>query len=148
VRLALVLCLLLPCAVRADLYRWVDPENGSVRFSNYAPPEPAGRVEVVPYSGPGVPRAPVDAVAKSAAKPSALAALEAQWRLIKQTLEALFNQPDFERAGSGLAEHAEAYRAVRAEMDRVDPAGAARRRAEDEPLLARLTRGLNAQMKK
>ena len=44
----------------ADLYRWVDPETGSVKFSSYPPPwfgdaakeARAPKVEVIPAGGP------------------------------------------------------------------------------------------------
>ena len=58
-RIAVALCLILlfragPAA--ADLYRWVDPESGSVKFSSYPPPwygdeakqRHAPKVEVIP----------------------------------------------------------------------------------------------------
>jgi hypothetical protein len=43
-------------AAAADLYRWVDPDSGSVKFSNYPPPwygdqgkdQRAPKVEVIP----------------------------------------------------------------------------------------------------
>ena len=46
-------------AAAADLYRWVDPESGSVKFSSYPPPwfgDPAKervapKVEVIPERG-------------------------------------------------------------------------------------------------
>ena len=45
----------------ADLYRWVDPETGSVKFSSYPPPwygdekaeKRAPKVEHIPPRGPG-----------------------------------------------------------------------------------------------
>ena len=54
----LALAFLLLCsAAQADLYRWVDPETGSVKISNTPPPwyERSGgpAVERVPYQGPG-----------------------------------------------------------------------------------------------
>ena len=48
--------LLLCSAAQADLYRWVDPESGSIKFSNSPPPwyeTPNGpKVERVPYAPP------------------------------------------------------------------------------------------------
>ncbi len=71
-------------AAAADLYRWVDPESGSVKFSNYPPPwfgDPAKerrspKVEVIPdsVSAPAAkPPADADPAAKGAAprKPEA-----------------------------------------------------------------------------
>ena len=44
-------------AAQADLFRWIDPETGSVKISNTPPPwyERSGgpAVERVPYQGPG-----------------------------------------------------------------------------------------------
>jgi hypothetical protein len=137
----LFLVLLFPVAALADLYRWVDRETGSVRLSNYPPGASASQVEVIRYVPPGAPRPPQEP-AKPAPKPSSLAALETQWRTLKQALETLPSQADFSRAGGGFAQQADAYRAVRAELDRVDPAGAARRRAEDQTLMQRLGTGL------
>ena len=68
----------------ADLYRWVDPETGSIKFSSYPPPwfgDPARerrapKVEVIPdrssapSSGPK-PEDQATPAAKPAAKPAA-----------------------------------------------------------------------------
>ena len=62
-RLAMLIAALLwadPAA--ADLYRWVDPETGSVKFSSYPPPwygdeaqeRRAPKVEVIPARGNAV----------------------------------------------------------------------------------------------
>ena len=70
--------------VAADLYRWVDPETGSIKFSSYPPPwhgDPtqerrAPKVEVIPErsrapsSGPK-PDEEARLEAKPAAKPAA-----------------------------------------------------------------------------
>jgi len=83
----------LACAVpyagpaAADLYRWVDPETGSVKFSNYPPPwhgDPelerrAPKVEVIPErsSAPSSgPRPEAEAKPKPVAKPEPAAAKE------------------------------------------------------------------------
>ncbi len=142
--LLLLAFLLAPAAAHADLYRWVDPQTGSVKFSNYPPLVPVANVERIPYVNPAAaPAAPREA-AKPAASP--LAGLVARWRELRQALDSLPTQGDFDRAGAGLRQQAEAYQAVRAELDRIDPAGAARRRAEDEPLLVKLARGIQAQV--
>lgn len=52
--------LLLPAIAQADMYRWIDRETGSVKFSNTPPPwfgDPEKerknpRVEVIRYRGP------------------------------------------------------------------------------------------------
>jgi len=62
---ALAFLVLLPAA-HADLYRWVDPETGSVKLSNSPPPwydTPNGpKVERVPYAPPA-PKPAADAAA-------------------------------------------------------------------------------------
>ena len=52
---------------------------------------------------------------------------------------------DFNRAGEGIRQHIEAYEAVRVELDRLDPAGAARRRSESTSLIDKLKQGFAAQ---
>jgi len=135
--------------VQADLYRWIDRETGSVKFSNtpppwYGDPEKARRapaVEVIPYRGPAV-RKPAAAEKPAAA---AVAALEARWAELVRFFGELPPTTDFSRAGTGIRQQIEAYEALSAELDRLDPAGAARRRAQDAGVLETLRRGLEAQ---
>jgi hypothetical protein len=62
----------------ADLYRWVDPETGSVKFSSYPPPwygdenqeKRSPKVEHIPPRGPGGSEKP-EAAPEPAAKPPA-----------------------------------------------------------------------------
>ena len=136
----------------ADLYRWVDPETGSVKFSSYPPawygdPEQekrAPKVEHIPERKPG-PAAPESA--PGAAPATSLEALEARRKQVMQQLTVLPAQKDFQRAGAGIKQHLEAYAAVSAEMDRLDPRGAEMRRAEAQPLLEKLVQGLRSQLK-
>ena len=148
-RLAFVFAILLAAAgpAAADLYRWVDPETGSVKFSSYPPPwygDPekerrAPKVERIPE------RKAAPAAEPSPPQASALEPLEAQRKRLLQQLSALPGRDDFERAGAGLKQQLEAYQALSAELDRVDPKGAAARRAETQPLMDRLVEGLRAQ---
>ena len=158
-RLALAVAMLaLAGAAAADLYRWVDPESGSVKFSSYPPPwygDPekerrAPKVEHLP-AGYGSPQAvsEPDAAGKPAAQAPAaaalsfaLSALEARRKAIMQLLAGLPQREDFARSGAGLQQHMLAYQAVAAEMDRLDPKGAAARRAEAQPLIDKLREGL------
>jgi hypothetical protein len=115
------LAVLFVCSVaHADLYRWVDPETGSVKLSSAPPPwyERGGgpQVEVIPYAGPG---------AKPAAGSAGLS--QARWR---ELLLAVSLQPTRE----GL----QALATLGTELDRVDPAGAAQRKSELTGLVARL----------
>jgi hypothetical protein len=153
-RLVLMIACLAALPAHADLYRWVDPQTGSVKFSSYPPPwfgdqalEPgAPATEVIVYHAPGAarPAAPV----KPSAVASALAALETRLAGLTQFFSALPSNQDFSRAGSGIQQQLEAYQALRAELDRIDPAGAARRRAQEAGVIETLRRGLEAQFGK
>ena len=150
-RSALLIALLSAAPAYADLYRWVDPQTGSVKYSSYPPPwfgHPALELnapatEVVVYRPPGAPR-PAEP-AKPAASSSLLAALEARLAGLTQFFSALPPTTDFSRAGSGIQQQLEAYQAVAAELDRLDPAGAARRRQQEVGFMETLRRGLEAQ---
>jgi len=133
-----VVLLFVALPAHADLYRWVDPQTGTVKLSNLPPANPEIQPEVVPYRGPG--GLPAQPAAAKAADTGVVATLEARWRSLLAELAVLPERPDFERGGEGLRQHLENYEAARAELDRVDPAGAKRRQAEEAPLLERLSR--------
>jgi hypothetical protein len=143
----------------ADLYRWVDPESGSIKFSSYPPPwygdsvksRRAPKVELIPgeRSAPSTQKA-----ATATAKPTPAAArgegedgggpLDT---LRKELLRKLGvpSGADFQRGADGLKQQLEAYDAVAKELDRIDPKGAARRRAESQSVLDKIREGLRAQ---
>jgi len=121
---------------RADLYRWIDPDSGSVKLSSMPPSDPRVRAEVIRYGGP-VP-------AKPAAPDAAVTSLETRWREMAATITGLTAQ-DLAGGGAKLRQYFEAYEALRVELDRQDPGGAARRRAESASVLERLRAGLGAQ---
>lgn len=154
-RSLLLFAMLVATPAYADLYRWVDPQTGSVKFSSYAPPwfgQPALEIsapatEVVVYRPPGAPKPAAEPVKPSAAA-SVLAALESRLAGLTQFFSALPSNTDFSRAGSGIQQQLEAYQAVAAELDRLDPAGAARRRQQEVGFIETLHRGLEAQFKK
>ena len=106
----------------ADLYRWVDPESGSVKFSSTPPPwyeRGAGpEVERVPCSAPAA-RVPDNPWATP----------RARWLGMLRTVAL---EPTRERL--------EALQALRQELDRLDPAGAAARRAEQGEVARKLER--------
>jgi len=138
----------------ADLYRWVDPQTGSVKFSSYPPPWfgdqalelRAPATEVIVYHAPGAPKPA--APAKPSAAASILAALETRLAGLTQFFSALPSNQDFSRAGSGIQQQLEAYQALSAELDRIDPAGAARRRAQEVGVIETMRRGWEAQFAK
>ena len=146
----------------ADLYRWIDPETGSVKFSNQPPLIVPGQrlpanVEVLPYKPLGyvAPQAgaapkPAAAAPAAAAAPSAptgaLGALESRWRSMLESFTGI-TRADFDRSADAFKQQAEAYSAVSAELDRMDPAGAARRRAaeaEKSGVIEQIFKGLSA----
>jgi len=149
----LAYCLLLAALpAHADLYRWVDPQSGSVKFSSLPPPwygdarrqAGAPAVELIGYQ-PAVKPAPTPVAGEKPPPPRAQSALEERWRGLLQGLAVLPPQPDFDRAGQAIQQQVQAYEAVRAELDRMDPNGAARRRAEEGGLFERLKKGLEEQ---
>jgi hypothetical protein len=150
----LVIACLAAVPAHADLYRWVDPQTGSVKFSSYPPPwfgdqarelnAPATAVIVDHAPGAPKPAAPV----KPSAAASVRAALETRLAALTQFFSALPSNQDFSRAGSGIQQQVEAYQALCAELDRIDPAGAARRRAQEVGVIETLRRGLEAQFGK
>jgi hypothetical protein len=138
-----LLCLAVPA--HADLYRWIDPESGSVKLSSMPPSNPTISAEVVPYKAPAAPKPPVvPVISKPAAAGGAVEALEARWSALLAQLTGIKPQ-DFNRAGEGIRQQIEAYESVRAELDRIDPGGAARRAAETTSLTEKLRQGFAAQ---
>ena len=82
----------------------------------------------------------------AASKPAANPIEVLQARLTELMTQLTGASPqDFARAGEGLRQHIEAYDAVRAELDKLDPAGAARRRAESMSFLDKLKQGISTQ---
>ena len=63
-----------------------------------------------------------------------------------QSFAGLPTDYDFERAGAGFKQQAQAYQDVAVELDRLDPKGAERRRAESESVLSRFLQGVRAQL--
>ena len=139
---ALVLLAFVALPAHADLYRWIDPDSGSVKLSSLPPSEAGINAEVVPYKAPALPKTPAAVPARPAA--TAIQALQAKWSEILTQITGLSPQ-DFQRGGEGLKQHLEAYEAVRVELDRIDPAGAARRRADSASVLERIKQGFAAQ---
>jgi hypothetical protein len=151
--LSLILFSWMSC-VHADLYRWIDPETGSVRFSSYPPPwygDPAQErrapeVEHIPQRGPGAaPEMPAPAQG-GAAEPAAgtPATLEQRRKaLLARILEVLTNPiaAGPEEAMRGLlaiAEPVREYRSVETVLAQADPAGRVARHKEREAFVASL----------
>lgn len=132
------LALLFSVPAHADMYRWIDPQTGSVKLSNSPPLDPTIAAEVIPFRAvaPQSNPQPTKPVPVTGAGP--VAELEARWRSMHDAIALIPTRSDFARAGQGIAEHLKAYEALSEELNRMDPAGAARRRAADEAMLARM----------
>ena len=127
---ALAVLALVSASAHADLYRWVDADTGSAKFSSLPPANPQQPAELVPSRG--LPKA-----AASPAAANSLAALEERWRALVLQLAGRGPQ-DLARDRGALRQELETYEALRAELDRRDPAGAPRRAAETGALVERL----------
>ena len=132
---ALVLFFCLSAPAHADLYRWIDPETGSIKFSSLPPGDSSINAEVVSYTAPALPGKPAASVVQ---------ALQAKWSEMLTQITGLSVQ-DFQRGGQGLKQHLDAYEKLRVELDRLDPAGAARRSAESASLLEKAKQGFATQ---
>lgn len=122
----LALFLLAVPAAHADLYRWVDPQSGSVKFSSVPPPPSQPGVEVLPYRG---------AAAGSPAA-SAATALELRWRELLDSIARGAAAAPADR--TALQQQLHELGTASAELDRLDPAGTGRRRAAAQSALQRL----------
>lgn len=137
----------------ADLYRWVDPETGSVKFSSVPPPwygDPqkqrgAPAVQVLPYRAPGGRSAkPAPEADGAAAAKRAIAALEERWAELVRFFASLPPGTDFIRGGAAIRQQLEAYQALAAELDRLDPGGAQRRRLQEAGPVDNVRKALQA----
>lgn len=159
--LALMLCLGSVPAL-ADLYRWVDPETGSVKFSSYPPPwygdadkeKSAPKVEHIPERKPAAtsgtpvnvpgPTGLPGAAATPGTPAVSLEALEEQRKRLMLEIASPTAQKDLQSGGAALKKQLESFAAVTSQLDRLDPAGADKRRAEAQPVLEKLVQGLSA----
>ena len=130
------LILLLPLSAHADLYRWIDPETGSVKLSSQPPSDPRIEPQVVPYKAPPPKLAPKPAATATTPVSPSTADLEVRWRMLAAQIASI--PPQELRSGSErVREQLLALQATRAELDRVDPAGVARRNAEMAAMIQR-----------
>jgi len=162
-------------AASAELYRWIDPESGSIKITSHAPPwyseggplRGGPPVEVIRSSfSPTVPDArrvgalpsppkpaesrresapPAAGVEAQAGGGTMLEKLEAKRKELLRIFDAFPKATDFNSAGEGFGNHVKAYEAVSAELDRMDPKRAARRKAEEPSLLEKMRTGLRMQ---
>ena len=138
----------------ADLYRWVDPETGSVKFSSYPPPwfgdaateTRAPKVEQIPAGTPAPAveglrpdaQTPSKPTAEPGAKPQAPASSAQEERrklLLKQIAVqaaslATVKPEEGGRIYADLSDRVREYNSAAAFLVQVDPGGEAARRAE------------------
>jgi hypothetical protein len=145
--LVLLAALAWSATAAADLYRWVDPETGAVKFSSYPPPwygddtqRRAPKVEHIPPRGPGQagPLPSLDAPPSAAPEAGSVAALERERRALLAQIAEGVGRPS---AGRDMQKQLEAFSDLSARLDKLDPAGAAARRTEAELLLQRMIKG-------
>jgi hypothetical protein len=129
-------------SAHADLYRWVDPETGSVKFSSYPPPwfgdEQQKRAPVVEHipprkAGDGARVEPAPDAARDAGP-----GLEALERQRRETLQQIATSAGRPGASGEVQKQLESLAAVMQQLDKLNPEGAAARRTEAEALLQKL----------
>ena len=121
----------------ADLYRWVDPDSGSVRLSSLPPTDARVSAELVPYRGAPLPNRPAQSAPRATDEAATVPALEAQLRQLTSQLAGATPQ-DLAKGSETVRQQLYSYEALRAQLDRLDPAGAQRRAAEATRLIAHL----------
>ena len=149
-RFLILSALLWSASAAADLYRWVDPETGSVKYSSYPPPwygdeaqRRAPKVEHIPASRGAVPPPMMDsggAQDGGAVPPGRnnLTALEQERKAMLQQIAAGIGRGT---SGQAMQKQLEAFAALSDRLDKLNPEGAAARRTEAEDLLQKLIKG-------
>jgi hypothetical protein len=144
----LLTSLFLGGVARADLYRWVDPDTGSVKYSSYPPPWYGD--EAKQRGAPKVERIP--AGSDRTAKPEAAAGgpqdaarnfevPEAQRKAMLQQMPAIAARGGTAGGVPALQKQLEAFAAVSEQLDKLNPEGAVARRVEAEAVLQKLIKG-------
>ena len=141
---AVVFLLLRAGPAAADLYRWIDPESGSIKYSSYPPPwygdaaaeRRAPKVEVIPARETATKPGPVD---KTKEGSRAMDSMETQRKAMLQQLSVLAAQGG--DGGPALKRQLENYAALAGQMDKLNPEGAAARRGELQIVLEKIGKG-------
>jgi len=129
----------------AELYRWRDPQSGSIKYSSYPPPwygrearEAQGpKVEVVGSRQASVaPKTPADQMAEKVAE--VVRFMERRRAQLLERMTLARASPGFSAADPKFQEDLQAYRGVTRELDKFDPRGAAVRRRADERVFENL----------
>jgi hypothetical protein len=136
----------------ADLYRWRDPQTGSVRYSSYPPPwfgdetreASAPKVEVLGGPQPGAKDGakPADEMAEKVAEVIHFMEQRREQLLARMTLARA--SAGFDPANPKFEADLQAYRNVTRELDKFDPRGAVARRRADARVFENLGIDLRA----
>ena len=134
-------------AAAADLYRWVDPESGSVKISNAPPPwygDPAKqrrapKVQVIP-SGGKEPITP-EPGEKLRDLGTVLEGLEARRKAMLLQFPPLVAQSGSEGGAQALQRHVDEYTKLADQIDKIYPQGAAARRGEMQMAMDKIVKG-------
>ena len=134
-----------------------------MKFSSYPPPwfgdaekeKRAPKVEHIPerksssgtpVSVPGATGLPGGASAP-AGQGASLEALDQQRKRLLLEISSASAQKELQSGGAALKKQIDGFAAVNTEMDRLDPAGSERRRAEAQAVLEKLVEGARSQPK-
>lgn len=124
--------------VAAELYRWRDPQTGTIKYSSYPPPwygdesreATAPKVEVLgDRDAEAASRKPADEMAEKVAEVIRFMEQRRQQLLSRMTVARA--SAGFDPAEPGFKADLQAYQAVTRELDKFDPRGAAARRRAD-----------------
>lgn len=147
-RFLLLAFLFLGGIAHADLYRWMDPETGSVKYSSYPPPwygdeakqRRAPKVERIPAGSD--PAARPGSAGGGAQDPARdFDVLEAQRKAMLQQMPSVAARGGSVRGVPALQQQLQVFGAVSEQLDKLNPEGAAARRAEAEAVLQKLIKG-------
>ena len=146
----------------ADLYRWVDPETGSVKFSSYPPPwfgdaaaqQRAPKVEHIPAGTPATateslppevrePSRPLPEAGGKLQAPISSSTEERRKGLLKQIAAqvaalAVAKPEEGARINADMADRVREYNSAETFLAQVDPGGEAARRADWNEVVAAL----------
>lgn len=130
----------------AELYRWRDPQTGSIKYSSYPPPwygdeSRAANAPKVEVLGGANPRGEANTKASDAMAEKVAEVIH----FMEQRREQLLSRMTVARASAGFSPtnpafraDLEAYRNVTRELDKFDPKGAGARRKADASLFENL----------
>lgn len=124
-------------SAHADLYRWIDPDSGSVKFSSLPPTDARVKAELVTSRSAPLPRASAPSASQ------AVAPLDTRWRELVTRLMAV-TANDVLASPDAVRQQIEMLQAMRAELDRSDPPGAPERQKEQLAVLERLRQAMGA----